>query len=161
MLAGALTNDVSPGYFVFLMLVLAMLGIFLRIRIRYRVFIDRAGIHIYFKHDGHELLLPRDHFLFCDVVIFPRTSSVIILSKEQALPSNLWYVTCTDELVKDSDFVKYGLEYSLDRLVRGKISEADLLEQPVVMLKFNYARKSMQKFYRRFQEIWGPDTTPQ
>jgi hypothetical protein len=45
--------------------------------------------------------------------------------------------------------------------MRGKISEADLLEQPVIMLDFNYAGKSMQKFYRRFQEIWGRDTVPQ
>jgi hypothetical protein len=151
------------GFVVFVMLVSAILGIFLRIRVRCRVFIDSAGIHIHFKHDGHELLLPRDHFASCILKLSPhyRASSTIILSREHGLPADLWYVTCTDEFMKDSDVVKYGLEYSLERLARGKISEADLLEQPVIMLQFGDAGKTMQKFYRRFQEIWGRDTTPQ
>jgi hypothetical protein len=163
MLAVGLTNDVSPGYFdAFVIFGTAILGIFLRIRIRYRVFIDSAGIHIHFN-DGHELLLPRDHFASCILKLSPhyRASSTIILSREHGLPADLWYVTCTDEFMKDSDVVKYGLEYSLERLARGKISEADLLEQPVIMLRFGDAGKTMQKFYRRFQEMWGRDTIPQ
>jgi hypothetical protein len=162
MLAVGLTNDSPPGYFdAFMIFGTAILGIFLRIRIRYRVFIDRAGIHIYFN-DGHELLLPRENYASCNVKITPsyRAASTIILSREKALPADLWYITCTDESIKCNDAVKYELESSLSRLMRGKISEADLLEQPVIMLDFNYTYKSMEKFYRSFQEIWGRDTTP-
>jgi hypothetical protein len=155
----------TPGYFeAIVILVSAILGISLRISIRHRVFIDHAGIHIYSKHGGHELLLPRENYVFYRAKIAPqeyRGSSLIILSRAKALPIDLWYVACTEEMPTTSDVRKYELDLALYRLNRGQISEADLLEQPVIMLEFSRKGRSMEKFYRRFQEIWGRDTVPQ
>jgi hypothetical protein len=155
----------TPGYFeAIVILVSAILGISLRISIRHRVFIDHAGIHIYSKHGGHELLLPRENYVFYRAKIAPqeyRGSSLIILSRAKALPIDLWYVACTEEMPTTSDVRKYELDLALYRLNRGQISEADLLEQPVIMLEFSRKGRSMEKFYRRFQEIWGRDTVSQ
>lgn len=135
----------------------AALGVLLRIRIRYCVYLDKHGIHVRIKHGAHEILLPRSNFLYTDVAIAPRGSSVIILSKEAFLPAELAYISVRKAFPTDKDVVKYGLEYSLNRLVRGEISEQDFLQQPVIMLQFNYARKSMYKFYQRFLEVWNSD----
>jgi hypothetical protein len=156
----------TPGYFeAIVILVSAMLGISLQIRIRHRVFIDHAGIHIYAKHGGHELLLPRENYVFYRAKIVPQEyrygESVIIMSRAPALPIDLWKIACTEELPKTNEIRKYGLDLALYRLNRGQISEADLLEQPVIMLEFSRKGKSMEKFYRRFQEIWGRDTVSQ
>lgn len=132
----------------------AALGLLLRIRIRYCVYLDKHGIHVRMKHGGREILLPRSSFLHTDVAIAPRGSSVIILSKEAFLPAELAYISVHKAFPADKDVVKYGLEYSLNRLVRGEMLEQDFLQQPVIMLQFNYARKSMYKFYQRFLEVW-------
>lgn len=71
------------------------------------------------------------------------------------MPAELAYVSVHGMFPTDRDVVKYGLEYALNRLVRGESSEQDLMRQNVIMLQFNYARKSMHKFYQHFLEVWG------
>ena len=142
-------------FMVLVILGTVILSVFLRVRIRYRVYLDKYGIHIRLKRGNHEILLPRNNFLYTKVVISPRGSSVIILSKEAWLPAELAYVSVHGMFPTDRDVVKYGLEYALNRLVRGESSEQDLMRQNVIMLQFNYARKSMHIFYQHFLEVWG------
>ena len=153
-----LTGVQDPVFHCFMVLVIlgtVILSVFLRVRIRYRVYLDKYGIHIRLKRGNHEILLPRSNFLYTKVVISPRGSSVIILSKEAWLPAELAYVSVQGRFPTDKDVVKYGLEYALNRLVRGESSEQDLMRQNVIMLQFNYARNSMYKFNQHFLEVWG------
>ena len=155
----AINSDVQDIAFCYFMIVLilasAALSVFLRIRIRYYVYLDKYGIHIQFKHSDREILLLRSSYLYTDVAIAPRGSSVIILSKQEFLPAELAYISILKKFPADKDIVKYGLEYSLSRMIRGEITEQDLVLQPVIILQFNYARKSMRKFYQHFLAVWN------
>lgn len=136
-----------------------ILGIVLRLVIKFHVFIDVEGIHIVLRQSKKVLTLPREVFQSSDVIISPRGSSFIILTRNNSLPPELRYAIASNSLPSDEVVREFGLEYNIAKYMRGKISEEEFFSQNVYILQFNYARSNMEKFYRHFCEVWNWENT--
>ena len=131
------------------------LGIILRIRVRFRVYIEQDGIHVVSKSNKYNFLLPWKEYNCCKIfkARSGREPSCVLLAKE--IPPDLLYCVVSEEYPQDQEIRKYDLEYNLKRLEKGELSVSDFEELNVHIFEF-YA----PIYYQRFERLWRNAQSP-
>lgn len=116
-----------------------------------QVFIDRAGIHSTWRN-GEQLLILRETLPNCRMIT-EGNLLIIYVFREEA-PAEYPALFLENGLPEREYYLKFELGYMLHQIKRGKMTQEDLLSQPIIMLQFFLMESSIQRFYRKFLTIW-------
>lgn len=123
------------------------------------VYLNGAGIHIQWRNgwrNGETLLIPRESLPLCRLYLgINREQSTVYVFRKEAAEQ------CGELLFREKpterEYQKYELSLLLQRVRQGKMTQEELLRQPLFLLSFDGNGDSMRKKYWKFRRFWMPE----